>query len=350
MVLTSGVPRMVFLGTLMLGAGAAVVGATYERTMRRRALHDYSMAGEMVAVDGARRVQMDCRGSGAPTVVLEAGLDHLGALSWAAVHDSIARTARVCAYSRAGLLWSDPSSRAFDARGVVRDLHAALLAAGESPPWVMVGHSLGAAYVLSFVHEHPAEVAGLVLIDPTHPDQFSHFHAVVGKSLQPPAGMMRAGSALAWSGLLRMVDVRNDAWPRAANEAPAELFPLAIGALGAEARAIPATLREAREVTDVGARPLVVLSAGNATPAASLREMGLTRDQGTRLQRVQHQLHADLAARSRNGRHELVPNSSHYIQFDRPDVVIRAIREVVCSVGDIRAVARCSRSAAESLP
>ena len=47
---------------------------------------------------------------GSPTVVLESGLDTYGSLAWASVHDSIAATTRVCAYSRAGIMWSDPAS------------------------------------------------------------------------------------------------------------------------------------------------------------------------------------------------------------------------------------------------
>ena len=56
---------------------------------------------------GGRKIQMDCRGIGSPTVVLQSGLDALGSLSWAAVHDEIVKTSRVCAYSRSRILWSD---------------------------------------------------------------------------------------------------------------------------------------------------------------------------------------------------------------------------------------------------
>jgi len=87
-----------------------VAGASIEGLMRYRAARDYPAPGRLVDV-GGRRLQIDCRGSGSPTVVLESGLDNLGSLSWAAVHDSLARTTRVCAYSRAGMLWSDPRQR-----------------------------------------------------------------------------------------------------------------------------------------------------------------------------------------------------------------------------------------------
>ena len=96
-----------------------VSGASVEELMRHRAARDYPAPGRLVDV-GGRRLQIDCRGSGSPTVVLESGLDVLGSLSWAAVHDALARTTRVCAYSRAGILWSDPSPAPFDGRRVAR--------------------------------------------------------------------------------------------------------------------------------------------------------------------------------------------------------------------------------------
>src|SRR3954470_24004078 len=107
----------------------ALIGAGYEAIGRRRAANDFPVPGKLVDI-GGRRIQIDCRGSGSPTVVLESGLDMLGSLSWAAVHDSVAKTTRVCAYSRAGIMWSDPSSLPFNSGNVARDLHAALRSAG----------------------------------------------------------------------------------------------------------------------------------------------------------------------------------------------------------------------------
>ena len=81
---------------LSIVAITAITGATFESVMRRNMMRRYPAPGRMVDV-GGRRIQIDCRGAGSPTVVLESGLDDFGSLSWAAVHDSIARTSRVCA-------------------------------------------------------------------------------------------------------------------------------------------------------------------------------------------------------------------------------------------------------------
>jgi pimeloyl-ACP methyl ester carboxylesterase len=163
---------------------AVVSGASFEAIMRSRAETHYPAPGRLVDI-GGRRLQMDCRGSGAPTVVLESGLDNLGSRCWAAVHDSIARTTRVCAYGRAGVMWSDRAPAPFDARRVAQDLHAVLIARGETAPWVMVGHSLGGPYVMLFTSRYNEEVAGLVFVDASHPAQLAHFREALGKSMQP---------------------------------------------------------------------------------------------------------------------------------------------------------------------
>src|SRR5207249_2261057 len=161
------------------------------------------------------------------------GLDDLGSLSWAAVHDLIARTTRVCAYSRAGIMWSDPAPAPFDAGQVARDLHAALTAAGETAPWVMVGHSLGGPYVMLFTGLYGAEVAGLVLVEGSHPEQLARFREATGKSMKPATGVMVIGSALAWTGIVRLASggAAPSTWPAAADVVPRAYLPRSVDAM-----------------------------------------------------------------------------------------------------------------------
>jgi pimeloyl-ACP methyl ester carboxylesterase len=185
---------MTFFNWIKLGLLLSVAaGATTEQIARHRARRDWKAPGVLVDVGGDRKLQMDCRGTGSPTVVLESGLDAYGSLSWALVHDSIAATVRVCAYSRAGLMWSDAPKRRFDSRETARDLRAALVANGEKAPWLMVGHSIGASYVTTFTQLYGAEVGGIVLVDPSHPDQFTRPAAVIAAVREPWAQSRRAG-------------------------------------------------------------------------------------------------------------------------------------------------------------
>ena len=163
---------------------------------------DFPPQGRLVDVDGSR-MQIDCRGSGSPTVVFEAGLDMMGSLSWSAVHDAIAATTRACAYSRRGLMWSAARSGQFSADGIARDLHTLLVNAGERAPFVMVGHSLGGPYVMTFTRLFPQEVAGLVFVDASHPDQTKRMNLAIGKKLDTGDKLLKFANAVTWTGVPR---------------------------------------------------------------------------------------------------------------------------------------------------
>ena len=311
---------------------ATLFGAVTEAVMRARAPRKYPAPGRLVDI-GGRHIQLDCRGSGSPTVVLESGLDNLGSLSWALVHDSIAATSRTCAYSRAGIMWSDAAPGAFESKRVAEDLHAALTKAGERAPFVVVGHSLGGPYALNFTGLYPTEVAGLVFVDASHPDQLERLRKATGKSMEAPTGMLSAVAALSWTGIVRLVP----------DGGPSKLPPAAVAAAGAytstslgptldELKGLAATLGAAGQHRQLGDRPLVVLTAMAPMPADVLKSVGMTREQGERMQAAWKALHDEEAAWSTHSRHELVPDATHYIHVERPDVVIRAVREVVGAV------------------
>ena len=132
--MTKGRRILRWLKRIGIGLGGLLVvlpvaGIVYEQLARHRAARDYPPRGQMVDI-GGRRIHIDCRGRGSPTVIFESGLGTTGSLSWDRVHDAVARTTRACAYDRAGLMWSDPTPGGQDAEHVSDDLHATLKAAG----------------------------------------------------------------------------------------------------------------------------------------------------------------------------------------------------------------------------
>jgi pimeloyl-ACP methyl ester carboxylesterase len=307
-----------------------LAGAGYEQYMRHEAARRYPPMGKLVEVGGGRHLQIDCRGTGTPTVVFEAGGDNLGSLAWAAVHDSVATTTRACAYSRAGMLWSDPGSGPFDPRAAEKDLRTALTAAGEHPPFVMVGHSLGGPYIMIFTSLYPADVAGLVFVDASHPDQVDRMRKALGSNVggAQTSFLLKALGWLSWTGIARFLPLNppGPATTKAISTAyvGTSLAPLIREALGAEN-----TMRVAGGFRDLGARPLVVLTGTKPHPPTVIKAAGLKPDQDRLFIATWEQLHDDEATWSRRSRHQLVPDATHYIQFDRPDVVIAAVREVI---------------------
>lgn len=312
---------------------AVLVGVSYEQIMRWRSARDYPAQGRLIDI-GGRRMQIDCRGSGAPIVVFEAGLDTLGSLSWSAIHDAVAATTRACAYSRAGLMWSEPRAGKFEADNVARDLHALLLAAGERAPYVMVGHSLGGPYIMNFTRLYPQDVVGLVFVDASYPDQVERMTQAAGKKLDAGLGLFKVANALSWSGIPRLVAAHTDnpTIPVQARLAEGAYVSRSLGSALQELESLDATLAAAGRLRQLGDRPIVVLTATKPYPAAMLKAMQVTTEQGQRLQTAWKEMHDEETSWSHHSRHELVSDATHYIQFDRPDVVIAAVREVVNEV------------------
>jgi pimeloyl-ACP methyl ester carboxylesterase len=319
--------RRIGLGFVALVLLLVSVGAAYEAMGRRNARRDFPPPGRLVDI-GGRRIHLDCRGTGSPIVVLEAGLDTRGSLAWGTVHDSIAKTTRTCAYSRAGIMWSDPTPGLQHAATVVQDLHETLERAGERPPLVMVGHSLGGPYIMAYTKRHPDEVAGLVFVDASHPDQRERFKAVLPESGGGLSAINRIIVALRWAGVARVLTRSGPRQPAEAR-ARAAYAPTSLRGAMAEMEGSDSTFADAGTFRDLGDRPLVVLTAMAPLPVEAVRMMNMTPAQATAYQELWKTMHEEEASWSTRSRHELVHDASHFIQTDRPDVVISAVREVV---------------------
>lgn len=128
------------------------------------------MPGVVTDTAGGREVEHALAGQGAPVVVFENGL---GARLdwWSKVWPDTVHETTALAYNRAGYGHSDASPDPRDGAHVVEELRTLLKARKLPPPYVLVGHSLGGLYMQLFARKYPGEVAALVLVDSTHPDQ-----------------------------------------------------------------------------------------------------------------------------------------------------------------------------------
>jgi L-ascorbate metabolism protein UlaG (beta-lactamase superfamily) len=152
-------PR-VFVNALQ-GSGIEVRMLEWYPAIERPDRVAIAMPGRQVQVDG-RRFHLDCSGTGNPTVILQGPPL---AIDWYFVQPEIAKSHRVCSADPAGSGWSDPSGRPDSFAAAVGDLHAALLAAGEKPPFLLVGAGPGAIQARWFQSRFPGEVIGLVFVD-----------------------------------------------------------------------------------------------------------------------------------------------------------------------------------------
>ena len=250
---------------------------------------------------GGRRLALTTSGRDAPTVVLETGL---GAESdeWAAVQRAIAPFARVCRYDRAGRGASDPAARPRSAADLVADLHTLLQGADLAPPYLLVGHSFGGLLVRLFAHRHRALVAGLVLVDAMHEDQFGIF----GPTFPPPRPDEPAELA-----------ATREFWTRGWRDPRSTQ----------EGLNLVASCEQARAIESLGDLPLHVLSAGTF-----LNQPLVPEQIRPRLQGLWDGLQQRLAGLSARSMRSAISGCGHFLQREAPQQVAAAIAAMLLRV------------------
>ncbi len=271
---------------------------------------------------GGRSLHLDCRGTGAPTIVLEAGAAE-GWYSWYPIHDALAREFRTCAYDRAGFGFSDARPGPRTVAGLLADLHELLQRAGEKPPFVLVGHSLGGSLVLKYYVAHPEDVAGLVLVDSPHPD----------RSVERPAPMQKLIDELNEKRPKQLAEWRQTGnWPEmwAPDVLPRDLrktvLRLSASQKWWEARYAEGRMSDGGDPIPAEKRridvPLAVIAANRWD-----KPEGWSDETLAKYMRDRQELHADLASRA-EGAELILMETGHHVHHEQPQVVIDAVRRV----------------------
>lgn len=114
--------------------------------------------------------------SNKPTLVIEGG-SGLTTEFYHWLSEGLKDSIRVVRYDRIGINHSDEFDMPRDAETVAHTLHKLLEKSGESPPYIMMGHSVGGPYIRIFTEMYPNEVKGMFFIDATHPDHVVRYNA-----------------------------------------------------------------------------------------------------------------------------------------------------------------------------
>jgi pimeloyl-ACP methyl ester carboxylesterase len=306
------------LGVLALVVFLAVAGFLYQNISEARDRRFNAMAGRLADV-GGRRMHIDCTGQGSPTVILDSGLGD-SFVSWRKVQPPIASFTRVCSYDRAGLGYSDSSPLPRTSDVIAKELHALVHAAGVSPPYILVGHSMGGFDVRLYASLYWSEVAGMVLVDASHPDQENRFPPEL-KNLEGSWG--REAEFLEYTmplGIPRLLGLCDEDVVERAAQCNFHHAREAV----AEMKALPQSSALTAATGPFGDMPLVVLSHDPDKPVNEL-PADLAKPTSEAWEKMQE----ELAHLSTQGSQTIAKGSSHYIQLDRPDVVIEAIHTLV---------------------
>jgi pimeloyl-ACP methyl ester carboxylesterase len=311
-------PRRIFRLFLIIVFILAIAGFLYENISEARDRRFNRMTGRLVDVDG-RKMHIDCTGEGIPTVILDSGLGDTY-LSWRKVQPEIAKFAQVCSYDRAGLGYSDPSSQPRTSQVIATELHALLQAAHVPPPYILVGHSMGGYDVRVYANMFRNDVVGMVLVDSSHPDQENRFPPELKSmegSWQREAEFLEYGMPF---GIPRLMSLCEDDPVQRAAEC--NWHSAREGA--AEMKAFSQSAAQAAGAGSLGDMPLAVLSHDPDKPSAELPP-----DLAKSTNQAWEKMQEELAHLSTRGTQTVAKNSGHYIQLDRPELVIDAVRNIV---------------------
>jgi pimeloyl-ACP methyl ester carboxylesterase len=263
----------------------------------------------LVAIDGGRKLYLDCQGQGRPTVILEAGLRNRGDI-WSvkpdqgeAVLPAVANFTKVCAYDRPGTTLgtdqfsrSDPVPQPRTAADAIADLHDLLKAADISPPYVLVGHSTGGLMIRLFASTYPGEVAGLVLVDAIS------------------EGVKAAMTPAEWAAYDRLILVQAPKQIAAYKDLETIDFDKSFG--------------EIKSASPLRPMPLIVISKGKPFALPSDLPEGMP----AMVEVAWNAGQSYLAGLLPDTPHLTAAHSGHYIEIEQPQMVIDAIKHVVDEV------------------
>lgn len=318
-----------------------------------RTLIPYANPKDAARLPDGRLLHIVCMGHGSPTVILTAGAGDWS-LTWNKVQPEIAKTTRACAWDRPGFGFSSPPPQPQTVDQTTSDLQAALKSAGIDGPYVLVGHSLGGYESLIFADREKARVAGMVLVDPSFPDQEASLSRAAPQQAQymlslpnPFGDELRKCSAAMKAGTLRFGGPDPDKCLHP--QWPASYPPELVAALNrGVATASPAQIEAAWDTMifftspyllakdskavinprrNYGDMPLIVLTRTDFQapldyPAAARAEIPAE-------EAAWNAGHDAIAALSSRGINARVPGAPHFIQAAKPQAVIDAIEQVV---------------------
>jgi len=246
-----------------------------------------------------------------PVVILESSVGS-NSLDWQLVQPLIAECAQVISYDRAGNGWSDTASTPRTSENLADDLHKLLQSAEIEPPYILVGHRYGGMYVRKFQEKYPEHVAGLVLVDSSHPDAFDDSNEGEIKRLNRNVNVFQK------IGLVRQVSKRNYRAAFLSGELQKQYIAKMMRDNPNLLREATPILRDGIELPDAIDVPLMLVSRGEDT------DLERERDWADRQR--------DLATLSDNSKHIFAESTKSWIVFAEPQTIADAVEGMLNTI------------------
>jgi pimeloyl-ACP methyl ester carboxylesterase len=298
----------------------------------------YGQPGQLVNVGGFR-LNLYCMGGGSPTVVFDSGWGDW-APAWSKVQPEIAKWTRVCSHDRAGTGFSDPGPTPRTSVRIAEELRTALHNAGVTGPYILVGSAFGGDNMRTFADLYMDEVAGLVMVDADADDvgpkamqeEAHRGHASIPSDLRDCRDAIakhKPQKTCAQQFFFRGLPEAE--WSAELNAKVLEIAQTKLAmydAFASEMEQTPsdeAWLQQHRRSFD--SRPIRVLTSGNHG-VGHLQKKPPDTPKHLEYEQQNTLAQARWLGLSTDSKQIFARNSSEYIQFDEPEIVINAIRDV----------------------
>lgn len=292
-------------------------GTTWQNIMLNKEKKDFSCPGRLIDVNN-HRMHIYGEGSGSPTVVFTVGSGTPCAYTdFYFIQQEISKSVRTVTYDRPGYGWSEATSipRTIDEQ--VNDLHMLLDKSSEKPPYILAGHSLSSLEVIRFAQLYPEEVVGIVLIDGGSPIYYANYNepvALLSNILLE--GVRKCGiiRALGSIGVLTPIvgeGIRYRLLPAELGQIDKKMFYRNLGnrTNRSEIRNMNENARTVMDSGKLGNIPLVIITSRSDPYWVETQE--------------------ELKDWSEDSKQETINGAVHYIHWDKPDLVIEKIRELI---------------------
>lgn len=271
-------------------------------------------AAEFPAIPGQRfdvggyQLHIHCTGAGSPTVIVDVGLGD-DSTDWLPIQQAVSDTSRICVFDRPGYGWSDfgPSPRT--SKKIAQELETLLREADIPPPYVLVGHSFGGYNIRVFAANNPETVAGMILVDASHEDQYNRFQ------IKLPSNLKRHGTIM-------ILPKSTDSLAHA--DKPPVLRERAFHAARAEISALEESAVQLQQNAVIPVVPLIVISRGKPEWYGNV---GLQQRE-----KMWIDLQQDLSRLSPISTHMFAHQSGHAIPHEQPEIIVEAIEQLVSQV------------------
>ena len=255
---------------------------------------------------GFQTMYVDCLGENKPTIIVDVGIAASSA-SWYKIAKELSKNTRICLYDRAGYGWSDSGRGERTTATIVHELKLLVKRAELPGPYIIVGHSFGGFTARYFAAKFPENVAGLVLVDSSHPEQIYRLSALDNQGKKPLITGRDANAPADFSEFERKWYFLNSSRK-------------ATFAQMAELKYFKQSAYQVKHSGPLKDIPIAVLSRG----IAQLPELN-----GVSLENEWLDMQKDLLNLSKNSWHSIIVNSGHNIHEEAPAKIIENILEVI---------------------